>query len=104
MFRTALIRTAAQASRVAATAAARPAVLRTVIAPATAARAAIAPAAPRWATLQTVRMYSAGGSLNKEEVEGRIIGILQGFDKVSRPVGEGGYYLPGPEICWTMGV
>lgn len=27
-------------------------------------------------------MYSAGGSLNKEEVEGRIFSLLQGFDKV----------------------
>lgn len=78
MFRTALIRTAAQASRVAA----RPAALRTAIAPA--ARAALPPAAaPRWAAVQTVRMYSAGGGLDKDNVEGRILTILQGFDKVS---------------------
>lgn len=30
-----------------------------------------------------VRMYSAGGGLNKEEVEGRIMSLLQGFDKVN---------------------
>lgn len=29
-----------------------------------------------------MRMYSAGGGLHKEEVEGRIMSLLQGFDKV----------------------
>jgi NADH dehydrogenase (ubiquinone) 1 alpha/beta subcomplex 1 len=28
-------------------------------------------------------MYSSGGGLKKDEVEGRIMGILQGFDKVN---------------------
>ncbi|KGQ09439.1 Acyl carrier protein [Beauveria bassiana D1-5] len=28
-----------------------------------------------------VRMYSAGGGLKKEDVEGRIMSLLQGFDK-----------------------
>lgn len=30
-----------------------------------------------------VRFYSAAAGLNKEEVEGRIISLLQGFDKVN---------------------
>ncbi|KJK79931.1 hypothetical protein H634G_04170 [Metarhizium anisopliae BRIP 53293] len=30
-----------------------------------------------------VRMYSAAGGLKKEEVEGRIMSLLQGFDKVN---------------------
>lgn len=38
--------------------------------------------APRVATLQAVRFYAGGGGLNKEEVEGRIISLLSGFDKV----------------------
>merc|ERR1739848_781005 len=32
---------------------------------------------------QAVRMYSAGGALEKEAVEGRIMSLLQGFDKVN---------------------
>lgn len=76
MFRTALLRTAqvaarpvvaAPARRFASSVAMRPAVARV--------------AAPRFA--MAVRNYSAGGSLNKEEVEGRIMSLLQGFDKVS---------------------
>jgi len=39
-------------------------------------------AAPRMAAWKAVRFYSAGGGLNKEEVEGRIMALLQGFDKV----------------------
>lgn len=31
----------------------------------------------------SVRSYSAAAGLKKEEVEGRILGILQGFDKVN---------------------
>ncbi|KAI1385175.1 acyl carrier protein [Hypoxylon trugodes] len=79
MYRAALIRTAVSASR-AATTAARPAIRRAAVP----ARAVFAPA-PKIAAFQTVRMYSAGGGLKKEEVEGRIIGILQGFDKVNDP-------------------
>ncbi|KAI0121712.1 putative acyl carrier protein [Xylariales sp. AK1849] len=74
MFRTALIRTAAAASRVAARPVARVPVSRAVFA---------APATSRVAALKTVRMYSAAAGLKKEEVEGRIMGILQGFDKVN---------------------
>ncbi|KAI1478492.1 acyl carrier protein [Daldinia eschscholtzii] len=77
MFRAALIRTAATASRAIV---ARP-VARRVAIPA---RAVFAPA-PRLATFQAVRMYSAGSGLKKEEVEGRIISILQNFDKVNDP-------------------
>ncbi|KAH7017999.1 acyl carrier protein-like protein [Microdochium trichocladiopsis] len=77
MFRTAIIRSAAMASR----AVARPAVVSRLSA-APFARAA-APAVPKWAALQSVRMYSAASGLNKDEVEGRIIGILNGFDKVT---------------------
>ncbi|KAI2622716.1 acyl carrier protein [Hypomontagnella submonticulosa] len=76
MFRTALIRSAVAASR----AVARPVARRAVVP----ARAVAAPA-PRLAAFQTVRMYSAGGGLKKEEVEGRIMGILHGFDKVNDP-------------------
>lgn len=71
MFRTAFLRSAARA-------AVRPAVRRTTI------------AAPRVAmpvrvqAIVPVRMYSAGGSLKKDEVEGRIMSLLQGFDKVSQ--------------------
>lgn len=77
MFRTALIRTAAQASRVA-----RPAVFRVPAARGVAPATAVSPSvAPRWAA---VRMYSAAASGDKKsEVEGRILSILQGFDKVS---------------------
>ncbi|CAJ2508507.1 Uu.00g135330.m01.CDS01 [Anthostomella pinea] len=76
MFRTALIRTAAVASR----AAARP-VARAAVVPF---RPAFAPA-PRFAAINAARMYSAASGLKKEEVEGRIMGILQGFDKVNDP-------------------
>ncbi|EMR69142.1 Acyl carrier protein, mitochondrial [Eutypa lata] len=79
MFRTALIRTAAQASRVA-----RPAVFRVPAARGVAPATAVSPSvAPRWAA---VRMYSAAASGDKKsEVEGRILSILQGFDKVKDP-------------------
>lgn len=64
MFRTAILRTARAAIRPIAIA--RPAPVRI--------------AAPRF---HAVRFYSAGGSLEKGEVEGRIMSLLQGFDKVS---------------------
>ncbi|KAM4055810.1 phosphopantetheine attachment site domain-containing protein [Hirsutella rhossiliensis] len=56
----------------------RTAILRAVAAPAV--RAVARPAA---ANLVAVRMYSAGGGLDKEAVEGRIMSLLQGFDKVN---------------------
>ncbi|KAI1338131.1 acyl carrier protein [Xylariaceae sp. FL0016] len=77
MFRTALLRSATAVSRVAS----RPAVARSAFTPA---RAVFAPAS-RVAALSAVRMYSAASGLKKEEVEGRIMGILNGFDKVNDP-------------------
>ena len=72
MFRSAVLRSL----RVAA----RPATIRSFapVAP----RVASA-AVPKIQSFQAVRFYSAGGALNKEEVEGRIMSLLQGFDKVS---------------------
>ncbi|KAK0382674.1 hypothetical protein NLU13_6685 [Sarocladium strictum] len=77
MFRTAVLRTSAAASRVAL----RPAARRTLIT-AAAPRAAVL---PKIQSLVAVRMYSAGGALSKEQVEGRILSLLQGFDKVNDP-------------------
>ncbi|PNP46160.1 hypothetical protein TGAMA5MH_02195 [Trichoderma gamsii] len=76
MFRTAILRTSASAVR----AVARPAAIRRTAL--MAAPRAVA-AHVRVQSLMGVRMYSAGGSLNKEEVEGRILSLLQGFDKVN---------------------
>ncbi|CAG9939518.1 unnamed protein product [Clonostachys rosea f. rosea IK726] len=75
MFRTALLRSAPRAAS-----AARPA-RRTLANIAKPIRSVAM--APRVQSFQAVRMYSAGGSLNKEEVEGRIFSLLQGFDKVN---------------------
>lgn len=86
MFRTALIRTAAAASR----AAARPAVRAPVSR--AAGLSAVAPA-PRIAAFNAVRMYATSG-LKKEEVEGRIMGILSGFDKVNDPSNVRARFLP----------
>ncbi|KAM5341840.1 hypothetical protein ACJ41O_014871 [Fusarium nematophilum] len=76
MFRTAVLRSASQAAR----AVARPAMRRSAV---LAAPRVSAVAVPKIQSFQGVRFYSAGGALNKEEVEGRIISLLQGFDKVS---------------------
>ncbi|KAL2751835.1 hypothetical protein ACRALDRAFT_1073150 [Sodiomyces alcalophilus JCM 7366] len=80
MLRSAVIRTASAAARVA-----RPSV--TIRAP-LARQPVFAVSAPRlvaaWKPMG-VRMYSAGGALNKEEVETRITTLLQGFDKVNDP-------------------
>ncbi|KAG5949823.1 Acyl carrier protein, mitochondrial [Claviceps sorghi] len=70
MFRTVLLRSAARA-------ASRP-VTRSFVAPRRA-----APVLPKLPQLLGVRMYSAAGGLKKEEVEGRIMSLLQGFDKVN---------------------
>ncbi|KAL7803657.1 acyl carrier protein [Trichoderma aethiopicum] len=77
MFRTAVLRTSASAVR----AVARPVAIRRTAAAAFAAPRAAAPL--RVQSVMGVRMYSAGGGLNKEEVEGRIMSLLQGFDKVN---------------------
>jgi NADH dehydrogenase (ubiquinone) 1 alpha/beta subcomplex 1, acyl-carrier protein len=79
MFRTAILRTSASVARVAL----RPAARRTMIAAASPRIGAASAVIPKLQTLRAVRLYSAGGSLNKEEVEGRIMSLLQGFDKVS---------------------
>ncbi|ORY61031.1 putative acyl carrier protein [Pseudomassariella vexata] len=73
MFRTALLRTAVAASRIAV----RP-VARVPIS-----RAVLSTPAMRPVAAMSMRMYSAAAGLKKEEVEGRIMGILQGFDKVN---------------------
>ncbi|KAI1164184.1 acyl carrier protein-like protein [Nemania serpens] len=79
MFRTAILRSGLAASRVVA----RPVATRSAFAIPRAATSATP--ASRIAAVPAVRMYSAGGALKKEEVEGRIIGILNGFDKVNDP-------------------
>ncbi|KOS21690.1 Acyl carrier protein [Escovopsis weberi] len=72
MYRTAaLLRTAARAAAIA-----RPIIRSSLAAP----RAAAPLAAPR---LLAVRFYSAGACLPKTEIEGRIMSLLQGFDKVN---------------------
>jgi 2-keto-3-deoxy-galactonokinase len=76
MFRNTLIRSAIAASRITARPAARVVVSRNVA-------AAAARPAMRVSSLFAVRSYSAAAGLKKEEVEGRIMGILQGFDKVN---------------------
>lgn len=73
MFRTAAL-TAARVARPAVASAVRAGVAR----PATAFVAAV----PKVAAFQAVRFYSAGGSLNKDEVYLRIAQVLTGFDKV----------------------
>ncbi|KAI1499262.1 acyl carrier protein-like protein [Biscogniauxia marginata] len=82
MFRTALIRTAVAASRISAAAATRPTAARRL---STVPRVGVTPFAPVAQRLAAVRMYSAASGLKKEEVEGRIMGLLQGFDKVNDP-------------------
>ncbi|KAI5919430.1 acyl carrier protein [Camillea tinctor] len=80
MFRTALIRSVGAATAAASRATiTRPAVARRVVSAIPSAR--FAPAQ----RLGAVRMYSAASGLKKEEVEGRIMGILSGFDKVNDP-------------------
>lgn len=77
MFRTALLRAAPRAARIA-----QPSSVRNLWAAARPVRVMV----PRVQAVKAVRMYSAGGGLNKEEVEGRIISLLSGFDKVSLSV------------------
>ncbi|KAI1117679.1 acyl carrier protein-like protein [Nemania sp. NC0429] len=77
MFRTTILRSALVASRVVA----RPLAARSTFAISRAA----APTTPasRVAAVSAVRMYSAGGALKKEEVEGRIVTLLSSFDKIT---------------------
>lgn len=74
MFRTTVMRSVARAAFA-------PAVRRTTLV-AVPRISAAAPVALRAQSFVPVRMYSAGGGLKKEEVEGRIMSLLQGFDKV----------------------
>ncbi|UNI15385.1 mitochondrial acyl carrier protein [Purpureocillium takamizusanense] len=81
MFRTAMLRSAVRAS-----AAARPvataAAQRTAFLAAP--RAVLAPCRVQKSFAAVpVRMYGAAAGLNKEQVEGRIMSLLQGFDKVN---------------------
>lgn len=81
MFRTSLLRTA---STVAARRAVVPAARTFVSRPAAAAlRVNAKTVAPVAWKVGSVRAYSAAGGLSKEDVEGRIVGLLAGFDKVS---------------------
>lgn len=75
MLRTAILRSARAAVRPAAASASR----RTLMAAASPRVAFV----PRVQSIKAVRFYSAGAGLNKEEVEGRIMSLLAGFDKVS---------------------
>ncbi|KAH6614376.1 acyl carrier protein-like protein [Chaetomium sp. MPI-SDFR-AT-0129] len=80
MLRTAILRSAAAATRVA---------VRPV--PQIASRVTIAPVmrttsfAPKAVAWQGIRCYAAGGSLDKEEVYERIRQLLAAFDKVNDP-------------------
>ncbi|CRK36230.1 hypothetical protein BN1723_007532 [Verticillium longisporum] len=75
MFRTAILRSASAAARIARPAAMRAPVLRQTVTPRLAAA---------WKPMG-IRMYSAGGALGKEEVVTRISTLLAGFDKVNDP-------------------
>ncbi|PHH59545.1 hypothetical protein CDD81_2876 [Ophiocordyceps australis] len=76
MFRTAMLRSAATAIR---TAAMQPARRRIHL---VAARPRTSPLPIRQSVF-AVRMYSDHGGLDREQVESRIMGLLQGFDKVN---------------------
>ncbi|QSZ31484.1 hypothetical protein DSL72_001049 [Monilinia vaccinii-corymbosi] len=78
MFRTALLRSARSAVSKAAQ---RPAAIARPIAPSSCVtKSQFAPSA-----FQAARCYSAAASLNRKEVEGRILSLLSNFDKVSDP-------------------
>ncbi|KAH6677809.1 acyl carrier protein [Plectosphaerella plurivora] len=79
MFRSAVIRTAGAAARVA-----RPTAARSV---APLVRSSVASPSMFVAAWKPIglRMYSAGGALTQNEVESRITTLLGGFDKVNDP-------------------
>ncbi|ERS95371.1 acyl carrier protein [Sporothrix schenckii ATCC 58251] len=84
MFRASVARAAAVAApRVAVAAVGRAAVQRTVLSSTPLRLAAGAPRPAVAVAVAPLRFYSAAAGLNKEEVEGRIISLLQGFDKVN---------------------
>jgi hypothetical protein len=97
MFRTAVLRSA-----LAARTALRPATSTIKTSLAARSRTALAPfgaavAAPRAPGFSAVRFYSAGGDgLVQAEVEGRIMSLLQGFDKVCT-------YVPTSRSYWVDG-
>ncbi|KAK1766599.1 acyl carrier protein-like protein [Phialemonium atrogriseum] len=81
-----MLRSAIFRSSLAARSAIRPAAansarrIAAVAVPRSSAAAAFAPRAAAWSG---VRCFASAGGLNKEEVEGRIKALLQGFDKVN---------------------
>lgn len=89
MFRAPAIRTACVAARNAARLSSSQLVAGTQIA-----RSSVVAPAARPALLSTVRFYSAASGLKKEEVEGRIMSVLQGFDKVRS------LELDASRSCW----
>ncbi len=80
MLRTAFLRSAG-AARAAVCQVSRDAARRLPVLPSRA--VGIQPLAARAAGWTSVRCYSSAGALKKEEVEGRIVTLLQGFYKVS---------------------
>ncbi|KUI72447.1 Acyl carrier protein, mitochondrial [Cytospora mali] len=85
MFRTAAIRSAAAvAARRSATTATRSVSSSVVSRPALVKKSAVA-SFSRVASWNAVRGYSSGAGLAKDDVEARIIGLLNGFDKVNDP-------------------
>lgn len=99
MFRTAALRSAALAvaRRSATTTAARSFSSVVVSRPTLVQKALVAPVS-RVASWNAVRAYSAGSGLSKEDVEGRILSLLAGFDKVR-------FYLSGESavLCVDTG-
>lgn len=82
MFRTAVLRSAAS---VAARRSATRSFSSVVSRPALVSKSAVAPFVSRVASWNAVRGYASGSGLSKEDVEGRIMSLLAGFDKVSDP-------------------
>ncbi|CAK7240808.1 MAG: mitochondrial acyl carrier protein [Sporothrix thermara] len=85
MFRSSVARAAASVvPRAAAAAVGRAALQRSArVATAQPALRLTATSTSAFKAVAPVRFYSAAAGLNKEEVEGRIISLLQGFDKVN---------------------
>ncbi|KAK7745800.1 mitochondrial acyl carrier protein [Cytospora paraplurivora] len=84
MFRTAALRSAASVvARRSATTATRS--FSSVVSRPTLVQKALVAPVSRVASWNAVRAYSAGSGLSKEDVEGRILSLLAGFDKVNDP-------------------
>lgn len=86
MFRTAVLRSAAS---VAARRSATRSFSSVVSRPALVSKSAVAPFVSRVASWNAVRGYASGSGLSKEDVEGRIMSLLAGFDKVR-------------SLCWVV--